>query len=128
MVALSVSISSITSPAENESPGCALISAYFQTLLVFSIPSFNFQLAMLPSVIVGDSDGMEKFEAAHVAGVSEKSVAIGQHHVLNLIAVDLVTDFLSRPRSCAGQCEKSILSKPDKPGIYTTWRQGGEPG
>ena len=35
----------------------------------FLIPSFSFQLAMLPSVIVGDSEGIGKFEAAHCDGV-----------------------------------------------------------
>ena len=46
IVALSVSISSRTSPVENESP------------------SFTFQLAMFPSVIVGDIAGMVKFCAS----------------------------------------------------------------
>lgn len=40
----------------------------------FILPSFSFQLAMLPSVIVGDIEGMEKFEAAHAAGVLLKPV------------------------------------------------------
>ena len=33
------------------------------------VPSFSFQLAMLPSVIVGEREGIGKFEAAHCDGV-----------------------------------------------------------
>jgi len=36
---------------------------------ILLIPSFSFQLAMFPSVIVGDSEGIGKFEAAHCEGV-----------------------------------------------------------
>ena len=35
----------------------------------FVVPSFSFQLAMFPSVIVGDREGIGKFEAAHCDGV-----------------------------------------------------------
>lgn len=39
-------------------------------------PSFSFQLAMLPSVMVGEREGMVKFEAAHCAGVLLKPVSL----------------------------------------------------
>ena len=66
--ALSVSISSKTSPVENESPVDPLMSLTIHRLhkvfLAFPLPSFTFQLAMFPSVIVGDIAGIVKFCAA----------------------------------------------------------------
>ena len=65
--ALSVSISSKTSPVEKESPANRLMSFDVRLHTVFpmfSIPSLTFQVAMFPSVIVGDMAGIVKFCAA----------------------------------------------------------------
>ena len=71
--ALSVSISSNTSPVANESPSHKMISldnVYSEQTVcqAFPSPSLTFQLAMFPSVIVGDIAGIVKFCAARGFG------------------------------------------------------------
>ena len=58
--ALSVSISNKTSPVEKVSPFTQFNQLVGNLQSTYS-PSLTFQLAMLPSVIVGDMAGMVKF-------------------------------------------------------------------